>query len=423
MAQTVADTLKAKLTGSEAVQIIARPTANPAAYDAYLRGLAWDNRTDSVLSNVSKAITAFEEAVRLDPGFAIAWGRLSREHARAYLGPATSSAHRLAASEALQHAVSLAPAAAETLKAQAVSRYWLERDYDGAKELFERIRQQWPNDSSATEWLAGIARRQGRWRESAALFDQAIELNPRDVSLLDDAISVALAMRDVRTAQRLLDRVFDMTPDDPGALDGQVLLFQETGEIDRAQKILAQARIAQGDVKLAIDFTYNATLNRTYEPAIALLTSQLEKPEALGPALGYFQVKLADLQRHSGNAVAAKRSYEQARATIETSLRAEPNNPYHVNCLALAEAGLGNEAAALEQARRAISLLPASKDAYVGPVWEENLARLQARFGDKDAAIAALERLLGISYGWPPQTPALLQLDPDWDNLRSDPRF
>ena len=91
--------------------------------------------------------------------------------------------------------------------------------------------------------------------------------------------------------------------------------------------------------------------------------------------------------------------------------------------LAWAETWLDDKAAAITHARRAIALLPASKDAFVGPTYEDTLARIQAHFGDKEDAIAALQHLLSISYAAPSVTPALLRLDPDWDNLRDNPRF
>ena len=85
--------------------------------------------------------------------------------------------------------------------------------------------------------------------------------------------------------------------------------------------------------------------------------------------------------------------------------------------------GLNDKVSALKYARLAVSLFPASKDAMFGPSYEESLARIQARLGEKDDAIKALEHLLTISYSVPPLTPALLRIDPDFDNLRGDPRF
>jgi hypothetical protein len=61
-------------------------------------------------------------------------------------------------------------------------------------------------------------------------------------------------------------------------------------------------------------------------------------------------------------------------------------------------------------------------DAREHPSDEENRAFILAYFGDHDGAIAILEKLLQTPYDHP-ITPALLRLDPDWDNLRSDPRF
>jgi len=138
--------------------------------------------------------------------------------------------------------------------------------------------------------------------------------------------------------------------------------------------------------------------------------------------LGEGPLMLANLQRLSGDTDAAHSSYEQARAALETRVKAEPDDPFDLSSLAFAEAGFGNRAQALADIRRAIAMWPSSFDAYTGPFLEERLARLQARFGDKDAAIAGLQHLLAIPYH-DALTPALLRLDPDFDNLRDDPRF
>ncbi len=105
-------------------------------------------------------------------------------------------------------------------------------------------------------------------------------------------------------------------------------------------------------------------------------------------------------------------------------LRTQPDNTELLNELAWAETWLGDKAGAIAHVQRAIAILPASKDAVVGPSYEDALARIEAHFGDKESAINGLQHLLSISYsGNPAVTPALLRLDPDWDNLRGDPRF
>jgi Flp pilus assembly protein TadD len=162
---------------------------------------------------------------------------------------------------------------------------------------------------------------------------------------------------------------------------------------------------------------------RKYDSAIAMMKTQLGKPGELGTSLGAFENWFGDLQRHAGDATAAAKAYQAAKHFWEEALRAEPHNPDFLNGLAWTETFLGDKAAALNHVRQAIALLPSSKDAFVGPTYEDNLARIEAHFGDKDSAIKALQHLVSIPYAAPPVTPALLRIDPDWDNLRGDPRF
>ena len=93
--------------------------------------------------------------------------------------------------------------------------------------------------------------------------------------------------------------------------------------------------------------------------------------------------------------------------------------------LSQAYAGMGEKDSALKLAERAIMLHPRAKDAVVGPGLEENLALIQAMFGENSRAISTLTQLLQTPYDSGPNaiTPALLRLDPLWDPLRGDPAF
>ena len=82
VAKAIAEQLRAKLTGQEEQVIAAKPTDNPEAYDAYLRGLAYSLKTANTPANALGAQKYLKEAVRLDPKFALAWALLSYVDAR-----------------------------------------------------------------------------------------------------------------------------------------------------------------------------------------------------------------------------------------------------------------------------------------------------------------------------------------------------
>src|SRR5205814_9208152 len=84
IAKRIAESLQAKLTGREKQTLAVKPTNNPEAYDAYLRGLAFEARNGAWIDLLMKAIGFYEQAVQLDPKFALVWALLSRADALLY---------------------------------------------------------------------------------------------------------------------------------------------------------------------------------------------------------------------------------------------------------------------------------------------------------------------------------------------------
>ena len=423
VAAAIADALKARLSPTEQREIAAQSTRNAEAYQAYLRGLSFSRRADDFRRNTQQAIAHFSEAVRLDPEFAAAWAMLSQTYGYAYWNFDPSDANRQAARDARDAAVRLDPQSLETVKTQGLYVYWIERDYANARRIFERIRAQQPNDNIATLALAAIARRQGRWADSLALWQQAIDLDPRNMFCITDATSTAVSVRDIATAQRWVEQGMAIEPRNTGLVAVRVALLQLRGETDEAQAALDSVSIATGDDMLVFAAVYNALLQRRYQAAADLLTEQLGKPAELGTSGPSYQATLADLLVRLGKPEQARALFERAREAAIAAWREQPDNPGFATTLSFIEAGLGHRQEALDLVRAAAELLPPSRDAYVGPTIEEQLVRLQVRFGDYDAAIAGLRHLLSISYGGPPLTAATLKLDPDFDALRGDPRF
>ena len=204
--------MQAKLTGREEQALAVKPTNNPEAYDAYLRGLAIQTRIATLSPDpLRKAIGFFERAVQLDPNFAPAWAQLSRAHAFFYFSSDDpTAARRDAAKGALEHAQKLQPNSPETLLALGYYQYWVLRDYGVAKTTFERVSKMLPNNSDVPIALALITRREGNWDESVAYFERGLALDPDNAQLLSEAASTYAMLRQFPTALKLYDRALDI---------------------------------------------------------------------------------------------------------------------------------------------------------------------------------------------------------------------
>src|SRR5437879_1932745 len=186
VAKAIAEQLRAHLSGREEQEIAAKPTDNPEAYDAYLRGLAYTLKTATTPANALGAQKYLREAVRLDPKFALSWALLSYVDSRGYLTESLQPtvALREEARQAAETALTLQPNLGEAVLAKGAYHYFCLKDYDTAVHYFEQARQFLPNSSRIPESLAYVARRRGEWDRSESYFIEAERLDPRNVYLL-----------------------------------------------------------------------------------------------------------------------------------------------------------------------------------------------------------------------------------------------
>jgi TolB-like protein/class 3 adenylate cyclase/Tfp pilus assembly protein PilF len=431
VAKAIADQLRVKLTGQEEQVIAAKPTDSPEAHDAYLRGLAYSLKTIDTPANSQGAQKYLREAVRLDPKFALGWALLSFVEARSYLHQTLQPtvALREEARQAAETALTLQPNLGEAILAKGFYHYACLKDYDTAMHYFERARQFLPNSSRIPESLALVTRRQGQWDRSESYFDEAERLDPRNVYVLTQHALSYVDLRRFTEALRKLDKVLDITPDDLETIVLKAAIAQAEGDLPRASALLAPLHPDGNDAGALETQAYQAILERRPAPVIPRLKEILAKPD---PALGYINGELRFwlgwAQEVAGDHAAAQESWRQARSELEPYLKEQPENYVLIGDLALTKMGLGDKAAALTLAEQAMAAMPIEKDAVSGPAPIEILARVAARLGESDRAIAALQKLLSIPTSGPlaanlPLTPALLRLDPMFDPLRNDPRF
>jgi serine/threonine-protein kinase len=326
-----------------------------------------------------------------------------------------------AAKDAADHARALDPDLPETHLALGYYRFYGQRDFTGALAEFQQAEQGLPNDVDIIEAIALVQRRLGHWDEAIAGQRRAIELDPRNIDAYVNLAITYSALRRFPEDLAMVDRILALEPANEIALYVKARALWATGDLQAVEPLLANPDIDPSDRGL------QALFQRRYAAAIEILSSAVAAKTKRGESSDKEKFPLGLSQQRVGDVAAARATYEKAAQDIRRELeKVAPGNnlveAYLHGGLGRAYAGLGNAASAIAEGQKAIAMNPTSKDAMEGPAQEENMAKIYALLGDADQAIPILKRLLQIPYGFA-ITPALLRLDPVWDQIRTDPRF
>ncbi|MEY2527026.1 MAG: hypothetical protein QOE73_1797 [Verrucomicrobiota bacterium] len=427
VAKVIADQLRAKLTGQEEQVIAAKPTDNPKAYDAYLRGLDYERRSGISPEMLQDASRFYHEAVQLDPMFALAWAHLAMAESNIYFEALDRTSERAAtARKAAETALRLQPKLGEAHLAQGYYYYYVPGDYPAARGAFDEARKRLPGSADVLMAISYIDRRQGRWSEALAHQAQAIDLDPRNGSSFLEWGLTYLWMGRYADARAVFDRGLSLTPDDAELAATKAASYQAEGNLVAAAKLLDPLALQPADMTVFDTQILQLLYERRYEPAIAALKLALAKSAPkLGQNIGDYYVLLGLAQERSDDAESAHATYAEAREKLEGLVKREANSVILAADLPLVYAGLRDKSAALRATQELAEL--AAPDATLVPAAKEILTKVQAQFGEADSVVAALPHLLrqpGASFrSNTPLTPALLKLDPIWDPIRSDPRF
>jgi serine/threonine protein kinase len=417
------------LSPQQKTRVEAKPTNNPAAYDAYLRGRAFEGGSPFDKSTAEGAIRSYQEAVKLDPSFVLAWARLSCAQSLSYWQAHDPSPAGLAAAkDAADRALALDPNLPETHLALGYYRYYGQRDFTGGLAEFQQAEKGLPNDVDIINAIALVRRRLGHWEEAIDGFRRVVELDPRNTTAY---ISLAVTYRSLRRfpeALATVDRVLAWEPANELALGLKASVFWATGDLQAVEPLLAnpgtEPQVPGGATSPVRGV--QALFQRRYAAAREIVSSAVAAKTKRGEPSYDGKVDLGLIQQRAGDVAAARATYEKAAQDIRRELeKVAPG--FHGEALfhsflGRAYAGLGEAASAVAEGQRAMAMRSTSKDPFEGPAQEESMANIYALLGDADHAIPILKRLLQIPYGGA-ITPALLRLDPVWDPIRNDPRF
>jgi TolB-like protein/class 3 adenylate cyclase/Tfp pilus assembly protein PilF len=427
IAEQIVSQLRARLSPQEKAAIKERPTHDLAAYDLYLRARDLVDAiafTAGGTENLVEATRLLDDAVARDPKFVLAYYHLARAHDIIYFLGLDHTPQRLASAQAaVQAALRLRPDSGAVHLAQAQHYYWGYRDYDRARSELTIARRALPNEPLALVLAGYIDRRQNRWDDSTQELEQALDLDPRNLFILQQLSFNYEYLRRYKEMAAILDRVVAITPGDVATRVQRAFVeFLSRGDVRPLHAFIdsvvaknpkAAAPISDKWLSLAFCERDSAAAER----ALSTLATDGCKDEGIPFPQSWCEGMVARLR---GDGAAARAAFTRAREEMERVVHEEPAYAEALCVLGMIDAMLGKKEDAIQEGRRAVELLPVSKDALNGAHVAEYLAVIYATVGEKKRAIEQLSiitrRPSWISYGE-------LRLHPYWEPLRGDPQF
>ena len=431
VAQTIANKLTAALSLEERRQIEAKPTENLEAYDRYLRASELLAEVRLLASGTGSrrplldAIDLLEQAVQLDPKFALGYCAMTEAQDRFYYYCERSPQRRALGDRAINAALRLHPDLPEARLEYGVHLFLTYQDYERARAQLAMARRGLPNNSRVIASQAFVDARQGDFEKSIHGVQEAINIDPLDATLAEELVFGSFCARRFRTAESAYDQAIALFPDNYRLKVRRAwIAIEARGDLTGWLAVAKSLPLSVlEDVEILSDRIYLAVATREWEEAQRLLAQLNADVDASiwtrrspVPRIRY-TILIARLQGETPEALLrfVEMREELSRKAVATALDAEL-----LSDLALIDALLGRKRDAIAEAKQATEILSISKDAVDGPPLLVNLAMVYAWCNEQDLAFTQLELLAktprGIYYG-------NLKLDPLWDPLRNDPRF
>jgi TolB-like protein len=419
VAQKIATSLEAKLTGREKRDIAVVGTRNPEAYDPFLHALAISNKRG--IDNLEKVIGFERRAVELDPNYAEAWAALGIAEAEKYFFPDHSDAQLRRVRTAAETALRLAPDMADAHAAMGIFYYHCLQDFDRALAELEIARERAPNNAWVWNFIGTVQRRQGKLNDSITSHLAASKFDPLNVYIWLNLGRSYRGARRFDEARSMFDHVLTIAPHDVDTLSQKAETYLAQGDLETAWSLLSSLKSLFTNFygfNVQIDVL---TYRRQFDEAIAQVSSALASSSNSPPlfvAIGH--AMLGNLHVAKGDHVKAQPLFVQAEQELK-AIRAGGDNSFLLaDTLVQVEARLGRRNDVETDADSILQRI--KKDAWGFAREEEAVARAYTSLGDFDRAVPLLQHALTTPNN-ESLTPPFLRLDPFWDPVRNHPRF
>jgi TolB-like protein/Tfp pilus assembly protein PilF len=427
VASRVADALDVAMGDSTRARLADRPTRSVPAYDAYLKGRSYEQRARLNVEPQSMAIARqmYEEAIRNDSAFALAWARLAQTDLYLYERDRTDTTRRALARAAAERALALA---SELPEAHAAMGDYLTGAANDHKAAMERYAAALGRDPRNPELLGSVAQNQwlrGRRDSAVASMERAVALDPRSPERALGMGQAYIAVGRYTDASRAFERAIELAPDQYFAYFGRAqALLLGRGDVDGARATMQQAEARIGKVefvkKMCVAcFDWTGPLAADYEHVL----DQLDLSGfSSRDSANYYEAR-AWRAYVRGDAARQRIYWDSTRVVTERFVRLRPDDPWYHRRLSMVYAGLGRPADAEREQLRYLQIRRSQGDTAflrTDGAWDAAMSLVLAR--RLDAAVDSLSVVLADT-GYHYLTPALLRADPFWDPLRAHPRF